>query len=219
MTELERKAQEFDKEHEGSDGHVTTEHWTIFSDGARRSFTTWGPVGYQLIEPEPGSAEQRKWQIEFWTIKLESLVNEFEQKRQSAQNAGSGHHRQKLAELKELQTAVRSARGHLTRLSIQQRGYTASDVQRCWEVWNELSQALSEESHAQQKFDSALLGKSSAGQLEKLKAKLDAAKKVTARRVEKWNGFQPEQARDIVAEQLDQEARAERERELEEIEV
>jgi hypothetical protein len=55
--------------------------------------------------------------------------------------------------------------------------------------------------------------------LEKLKHKFDQAKRRSGRTLEKWNSFTPAEARSIVSQELDQQRRVERERELSEVEV
>lgn len=221
MTEQEKAAVEFDQAHEGEDGHVISgnNYWVLFADGAKRSVNCWGVAGYQLTTFEPDSKEIRASQKEFWTIKLENLVNDFEQLKSQTRNTNGGHFKQRVEQLKELQTAVRSARTKVSRLATLERGYTQADIQKAWECWQEFSEAAAAESITKQRYDGLLLGKSSPGVLEKAKSKHDEAKRRASRAMERWNSFTPEQARSIVAEELDQQARAEREHELSEIEV
>lgn len=223
MTEQENKLAAFDKAHEGEDGVVIDPSgvWVLYSDGARRSREAYGPLGQALVEPDRNEAERRRQQMLFWTIRLEQLVDAFTRTKTAAENTTQDEprFRQNLERLKELQTAVRSARSKLSHLQTLERGYTSSDVERAWDVWQEFAQAIREESEARRKFENALLNKSSPGLLEKLKAKLDEAQRQAHRWMTRWNSFKPAEARDIVSEQLDTQRRQERESELAEIEV
>lgn len=222
MNELERTAVAFDEAHEGQDGFVLWEGWVLFSDGARRSQASFGSLGCQMAEPHPNEVERRRWQKKFWEVRLEDLVTRFEQTKTAATNnvaSDPARFKVRVAELKQLETAVRQARSKLAHLTTQERGFTQADVSRAWEVWEAFSQAAREESDAKQKYESHLLGRSSPGVLEKLKYKFDVAKKRSARAMERWNGFTPVEARGVVAEQLDANHQAERYAELQEIEI
>jgi len=223
MTENENRLAAFDAAHEGEDGFVIDPSgvWVLYSDGARRSREAYDRLGNAIVEPDRIEAERRRWQMLFWTIRLDQLLDAFTKARTAAENTtGDGpRFEQHLERAKELQTAVRSARSKLARLQTQERGYTASDVERAWDCWQEFSQAVREESEARRKYENALLGKSSPGILEKLKHKLDEAKRQAHRWMERWNSFTPAEARDIVSEELDTQRRHEREHALAEIEV
>lgn len=223
MTENENRLAAFDKTHEGEDGFVIDPSgtWVLYSDGARRSREAYGQLGQALCEPDRIEAERRRWQMLFWTRRLEQLVDAFTRAKIACENTTGDEprFRQHLERLKTLQTQVRSARSKLARLQTQERGYTQSDVDRAWDAWEQFSVAIREESQARQKYESLLLGRSSAGILEKAKARLDEAKRIMARRMEAWNQFSPATARDIVSEELDTQRRHEREHALAAIEV
>lgn len=223
MTENENRLAAFDAAHEGEDGFVIDPSgtWVLYSDGARRSREAYDRLGNAIVEPDRNEAERRRWQMLFWQIRLEQLVAAFTRAKTAAENTTQDEprFRQHLERAKELQTAVRSARSKLARLQTLERGYTASDIENAWGVWQEFAQAVREESEARRKYENALLGKSSPGILEKLKHKLDEAKRQAYRWMERWNSFTPAEARDIVSEELDTQRRHERESELAEIEV
>jgi len=223
MTPNEMKLLEFDKAHESEDGYIVTEDgvWVVYGDGARRSRLPYGELGACTVEPPLDPKELRKWQIVFWETRLEQLVNQFEdlKARTRTITGDGGRFDGQVATLKDLQSKVRSARSKLSHLTTQERGYTQADVDRAWDVWEQFAAATREESEACNKFNSAFLGKSSPGILEKLKARYDAAKQRSTRAMERWNSFEPAEARSIVNEQLDAQRRAEREHELEQIEV
>jgi hypothetical protein len=222
MNEHEKQVEEFDKLHGGDDGYVVVGRRALFPDAARRSLEPFGAVGFEFILPPTDPKDLLGVQEEFWETRLEYLVQQFTELRgrcqQLAKSDGSRFN-ERVEQLKTLQTQIRSARSKLSRIVTQEKGFTQADVSRAWETWNEFSEACATESSARQKYESLLLGKSSAGPLEKAKHKFDEAKKRSQRTMEKWNNFQPSEARAIVSEELDQQRRAERERELEEIEV
>ncbi len=212
----------FDEQHEGSDGYVLTKDdiWVVFSDGCRRSIAVWGAAGHELVTPKPGSREARQWQTLFWETRLEALVTDFEKRKRWLRDIGDrACHEKEVEALRELQTQVRSARSKLARLASEERGYTMADVERCWECWNEFSQAVAAESQCRQRYESLLLGRSSPGRLEKAKHAYDEAKKTSARLMEEWNDFTPEEARSIVTGELDEKRRRERQEEIDAIEV
>lgn len=214
-------AEEFHKSHSGQDGFVVCDGERLYSDGSRWCLENGGPLGPRFALPPADPANLRRLQLTFWGVRLENLVTEFTYLKGSTR-AGiddSARFGPGVQRLKELQTQIRSARSKLSHLMVVERGYTAADVERAWEVWKSFSHALSEESAARAKYQSALLGKSSAGILEKLKARFDQAKRASERAMEKWNSFEPPQARSIVNEELDERGRAERQSELERIEI
>ncbi|MDX9863123.1 MAG: hypothetical protein RBS99_19620 [Rhodospirillales bacterium] len=212
----------FDEEHAGDDGHQVTPDglWVFFSDGCRRSIAVWGAAGHEMVTPQPGSKECRQWQKLFWETRLEALVADFENRKRWLKDIGDrACHEKEVAALRELQTQVRSARTKLSRLATQERGYTMADVERAWECWNEFSQAVAAESQCRQKYESLLLGRSSPGRLEKAKHAYDQAQRAATRAMERWNSFEPEEARSIVAQELDEQKRRERQEEIDAIEV
>ncbi len=218
------EAEEFDKAHGDALGHAVSADgvWCVFPDGCRRGVKCWPVVGYQFIEPEPDSKDAHFWQQVFWEIRLQNLVDEFTDLKSRCQTLArhdGGRFAERLAELKQLETAVRSARAKLSRATTVLRGYTSADVSRAWEIWQEFSEAAECEALSRGKYEAALLGKSSAGVLEKLKHRFDEAKRQSERTLQKWNDFEPAEARSIVNQELDAQRRADRERELSEIEV
>jgi hypothetical protein len=218
MTEQERLAVAFDEKHEGEFGHVITENnaAVLFADGAMRGTTNWDRLGYELHEPPTDPNKLTGLQKQFWTIRLQDLVNEFDQLRKQAERSAKSGSRfkERLEELKALQNRVRSARSHLAHLAVKEKGFTSGDLERCWDTWEKFTQAIREESEVKRRFDNALLGSTAAGRLEKAKAEYDQAKERTRRRMEAWNSFDPPQARSVVSEELDERSRAERENEL-----
>lgn len=222
MNQDEKQVEEFDKLHGGDDGSVVVGGRVLFSDGARRSLKAFAGVGFEFAATPTDPKDLLHLQKTFWELKLEELVTQFEDLRNRcktlAKTDGARFH-ERLAELKGLETKVRSARTKLSRIVTQERGFTQADVDRAWETWNEFSASCAAESHAKQKYESGLLGKSSAGVMEKLKAAYDQAKRHSERAMNAWNDLTPSEARAIVSEELDAERRRQRESELEQIEV
>lgn len=217
----EQKTMEFDKAHEGDDLYICTQDgWVLYSDGARRSTKSWDTLGHEVAEPPTDPKELRRWQIVFWETRLQQLVAAFEDTKAHAAGAVIDEARfaKRMQELKSLKSKVASARSKLSHLVTEQKGYTGADVQRAWDIWERFVVAVREESVAKQRYESALLGVSSPGKLERLKFAYDQAKAAATEAMERWNSFNP-QARSIVNEQLDANARQQRETELAQIEV
>jgi len=225
MNEREREVVEFDEAHVGTDGYVKTPDgvWFLYSDGCRRGVVCWGEAGCERVTPPADTKEARKWIKFFWELKLAELVDAFEDLRGRAKTflakSDGPRFNERVEQLKTLQTQIRSARSKLSHLTVLEKGFTQADVQRCWQCWQSFSASCAVESSARAKFENALLGKSSPGILEKLKHTFDEAKRHSERAMEKWNDFQPAEARAIVGTELDAERRRQRESELAEIEV
>ncbi len=222
MIENERQVEAFDQEHDHGDGRVVAGNRVFFSDGAQRSVGPFGLIGFEFGQPPSDPKALLGLQKQFWEIRLEALVEQFEDlhhRCKTLAKSDGARFRERMEELKGLQTQVRSARSKLAHLVTEEKGYCQADVQRAWETWQEFSEAAAEESRASEKFHSAMRGKSSAGVLEKLKRAYDEAKAASTRAMERWNNFTPTTARSLVCEQLDAEARQRREHELDEIEV
>jgi len=213
---------QFDAEHEGQDGFVVYEGWVFYSDGAKRVRSTMSQYGLELRMPPTDVKALLKAQRFFWETKLQDLVDQFSAIRSQACerfNLGLTTSAQTTEKLRLMQTEIRRARGKLNHLAVQERGYTQADVDRCWDCWQEFMQASRDESQARQKYESALLGKSSPGVLEKLKLAFDRAKERSKRAMDAWNDFRPVQARDVVSAELDQRRRQEAYDEMTAIEV
>ena len=223
MIDNEEKVLAFDQEHDHGDGSVTTETGRVlFSDGAQRSVQPFGLIGFEFGQPPADPKRLLSLQKRFWTLRLAELVEKFEDLRHRCQTlakSDGSRFQERLAELKALQTAVRSARSKLGHLVTQEKGFSQADISRAWECWQEFSEAAAAESAASAKYHNALQGRSSPGVLAKLKARYDQTKKQSERAMERWNSFEPEQARSIVSEQLDADHRQRQESELEQIEV
>ncbi|MBN1362560.1 MAG: hypothetical protein JW993_18325 [Sedimentisphaerales bacterium] len=221
MNHLEERAGTFIQEHAGTDGDEISKDgiWRLFSDGTRISTVGYGALGNSIVTPSDPK-EIRRWQRQFWETRLESLVEEFETLKSRTSNVvGDARFKPQLERLKELQTLVRSARSKLSHLVTQERGFVERDVERAWDCWRRFADAAEEEQQARQRYENALLKHAEAGTLEKLKAKFEEAKRHSLRAMERWNEFEPQVARGIVAEQLDAERRGQDERELDLIEI
>jgi len=216
MLPEEKATIEFDKAHEGEFGHVIENGWRLFADGATRSVKIWDRLGAQYRLPPEDPDEVTKLQRKFWEIRLQNLVKEHDDLRQCCERSAKSGNRfkQRLEELKELRSTIRSARSKLSVLVVKERGYTTGDLDRAWTAWERFTRAIREEAECKAQYDSALLGTVAIGKLEKLKFQYDEAKKQTRTAMEKWNAFEPSQARSVVSAELDGRAAMEREHEL-----
>ena len=222
MGHFDEQAREFDQEHSGDDGYEIVDGMMLFSDGAARSLKSWRDIGYEYSNPPSDKTDLVSKKKRFWELRLQNLVVEFEATRMRCQNmtASDGHRFRELkAQLEKLQKAVRSARSKLAHVTTVEKGYNNGDIQKVQLAWEMFEEALELEADAKQKYEEALSENASEKILKRLKDRYDKRKQLVQNRMEQWNSFQPQQARDIVSQQLDQEARMAREVELETIEI
>lgn len=197
------------------------ENMVFYSDGSNRPAYDPSELG-AYRDPPSDPIQLAKNLRYFWEYRLERRVSEFTRKRHIAKVHGPSA--ADLPGLQELATEIRSIRAKLGHLNRQIRGYEPGDLEEARKVRHVFDAAYAAEYDAGVAFHEALRsGKCSAGKLEQLKTKLEAAKVRTRVTLHAWNTFEPRQARDVIIAEVEdarrQAAQAELDRQLSALEI
>ena len=198
-------------------GNEVIDHLAYYSDGSLR------PVhdasGLKAYKPPPTNpVELHRRQRAFWQQRLDRVQDEFERLSDGLHNRPTVHP-SSLAKLKELQRKVRSVRAKLASVMTASRGYTETDVERARTVWLNLQHAIADEHESRQAFHEALQKGLAEGKLEALKAEYEKDRQYRRQWLDDWNTFQPQEARHVVATEIEDARRRAEEDELRAVEV